>query len=94
MGEGNVAVVSKGNDMELFGDIDVFRVRELDDENLNAEGEEIGGHTVALTAASISLRKDVRLLPVHLKFYERILHESLEHVDEFVGKFEEFDCLK
>ena len=65
-------------------------MRKLDDENLNAKGEEIGGHAVTLAAASISLRKDVRLLSIHLKFYERILHESLEHVGEFVREFEEF----
>ena len=66
---------------------------EFDDEDLYAEGEEIGGHAVTLAAASISLRKDVRLLSIHLKFYERILHESLEHVDEFVRELEEFHCV-
>ena len=37
-GEGNVAVVSKGNDIELFGDIDVFRVGVVQCESINVWG--------------------------------------------------------
>ena len=67
---------------------------EFDDEDLYREGEEVGGDTIALSATGVSLGEDFRLFSVHLEFYEWVFHEGSEHVDEFVGEFEEFHRLE